>query len=468
MAKHLHLYIKVITIFALFSLSGCATYYMQNAAFHQHFATGNIAAAEKALENNKKNMSKRNKSLYLLNKGMLAWLQKDYTKATDYFHQADIYIEDQKKNVLNEGLALLTNPATKPYQPEDFENVLSNFYQALSYLEMGKMEDALVECRRVNEKLYALNDKYPKKYQNRYSDDAFIHTIMGLIYDANNDYNNAFIAYRNAYKIYENNYTRNFNTITPFQLKKDILRTAYLTGLMQEYDFYKRKFAMKYTPRKINQGTLVFLWFNGLGPVKDEWSINFSSLGANNGYLTLANSDEDITFPFYIGNEDSSTQNSLNNLDFIRVAFPKYRERQPYFTGADLIINNKTFPLYKAEDINAIAFKTLRDRMLREMANSLLRLAIKKAIQTYAGKENENLGMIIGIFNAITEKADTRNWQTLPYAIYYNRINIDENEETVTLQLKNKNKAIQTQTIPIKIQKGKTKFISFSSLKSIN
>ncbi len=465
MAKYLRQHIvAILLLFILFTFSSCATYYVKNEAFNRHFATGDMVQAEKALDNNKSNLQKRNKSLYLLNKGMLAWLQKDYARAADYFHQADIYIEDQRKNVFNEGLALISNPATKPYRPEDFENVLSNFYQALSYLEMGKMGDALVECRRVNEKLYALNDKYPSRYQNRYSDDAFVHIVMGLIYDANNDYNNAFIAYRNAYKIYENNYTKNFNTPTPFQLKKDILRTAYLTGLSRDYYFYKRKFGMEYTPRKKNQGTLVFFWMNGLGPVKDEWSINFTSMGNSNNYLTLANSGEDITFPFYIGNRDSRTRNSLNNLDFIRVAFPKYIERIPFFTGADLVINNRNYPLYKAEDINAIAFKTLRDRMLREMANSLLRLAIKKGIESYARKEDKTLGTIIGIFNAITEKADTRNWQTLPYAIYYNRIDIDENTKTVTLQLKTKNGMLQTQTIPVNIRKGTTKFISFNSL----
>jgi hypothetical protein len=282
-------------------LSSCATYYAQNEAFNQHFQNGDIANAERALDLDAKNKRNKNRSLYLLNKGTLAWMQQDYQRATAYFNEADLFIEDQRKNIANEALALLTNPATKPYVPEDFENVMLNFYKALSYIEMGDTESALVECRRVNEKLYALNDKYPKNYKNRYSDDAFAHVLMGLIYDSSKDYNNAFIAYRNALKIYEENYTKNFGTPAPLQLKEDLLRTAYQTGLNQEYEFYKDKFGFDFAKSDQNNGDLVFIWLTGLGPVKDEWSINFSALNGRDGYLTMVNEGEDITFPFFRG-----------------------------------------------------------------------------------------------------------------------------------------------------------------------
>ncbi len=467
MIKNLLSTIKVVAlIFILFSFSRCAPYYIQNQAFHQHFKNGDMSAAEKALDANKVNLKTRNRALYLLNKGTLAWLQKDYNRAIAYFEKADIYIEDFKKNILNEGLALLSNPRVKPYRPEDFESVLTNFYKALSYIEINNLEEALVECRKVNRKLYGLNDKYPKKYQNRYSDDAFAHVMMGLIYDANNDYNNAFIAYRNAYKIYEENYNKNFNIQAPEQLKKDILRTAKLTGLRQEYDFFKRKFGMEYKQREPNQGTLVFFWLNGLGPVKDEWSIGFDLSDTSSNYITFRNSKENISFEFYIGDRDEKTQDALSDLGSIYVAFPKYRERVPYFVDANLVIDNNTYPLYKAEDINAIAFKTLHDRMLREIANSLLRVAIKKTIEVSIREENKTLGFIANVLNNASEIADTRNWQTLPYAIYYNRINVNENQKTITLQMKDKNGTIQSKTIPIDIPKGRTKFINFNSLQS--
>jgi hypothetical protein len=448
-------------------LSGCATYYAQNEAFNQYFLNGDIASAEKNLDQDAKNKRNKNRSLYLLNKGTLAWMQQDYQKATDYFNEADLFIEDQRKNIANEALALLTNPATKPYVPEDFENVMLNFYKALSYLELGNTEAALVECRRVNEKLYALNDKYSKNYKNRYSDDAFAHVLMGLIYDSNNDYNNAFIAYRNAYNIYEENYTKNFGTPASQQLKKDLLRAAYQTGLQQEYQFYKDKFGFDFIKRNQNQGGLVFIWLTGLGPVKDEWSINFSALNGRDGYLTMVNQGENITFPFYVGDMDRNTRSSLNDLEFVRVAFPKYVERLPVFTNASVLVNDSTtYQLDKAEDINAIAFKSLRDRMLREMANSLLRLATKKALESYARSQDDSIGTIIGILNAVTEKADTRNWQTLPHSIHYTRLRLNEGENNLTLQVSSPNGITKNQNLQVNIKAGKTSFYTFHNMES--
>ena len=87
-----------------------------------------------------------------------------------------------------------------------------------------------------------------------------------------------------------------------------------------------------------------------------------------------------------------------------------------------------------AEDINQIAFKTLRDRMVRELSNSLLRVAVKQGIKQAASKQNEWLGFAVGIANALTEKADTRNWQTLPYMISYTRVPLGEGASSLGLR----------------------------------
>ncbi len=466
----LHLSSKILPVFLfgiLLLLSGCATYYMQNEAFNSYFLQGDIASAEKVLDKDKKSNRNKNKALFLLNKGTLSWMQQDYVSATNYFNEADLYIEDQRKNIGSEALAMLTNPMTRPYVPEDFENVMLNFYKALSYLEMGKTQEALVECRRVNEKLYALNEKYPKNYQNRYSDDAFAHTLMGLIYDSSGDSNNAFIAYRNAFNIYEDNYLKNFNTPAPQQLKEDLLRTAYETGLNQDYEYFKNKFGFDFQKTDKSEGDVIIIWLTGLGPVKAEWSINFSAVTGRDGYLTMVNNDENVTLPFFVGNMDSRTQNSFSNLDFVRVAFPKYQERVPDYTNADIIINDSTkYHLDKAQDINAIAFKTLKDRMVREMANSLLRLATKQAIESFTRSKDENLGALISIFNAVTEKADTRNWQTLPSSIHYTRIRLKEGKHTVSLKVNSPNGESKNQQVDLEVKAGRTKYFTFHNMES--
>ena len=423
--------------------------------------------ANKHLDANKKLQTNRNRVLYLVNKGTLAWMQQDYALANSYFNEADLFIEDQRKNLGSEALAIISNPSVKPYKPEDFENVLINYYKAIGYLQLGKNQEALVECRRVNEKLYALNDKYPRNHKNRYSDDAFAHNLMGMIYDASKDYNNAFIAYRNAYNIYKSNYSKNFGTVSPEQLKKDILRTAKHIGFEQEYNFYSKEFDMTYENNSKGEGEIIFIWMNGLGPVKDEWSINFAANRGAGGILTLANNEEGVSFPFNTKNFSSKENAAFNNLDFVRIAFPKYRERIPLFNQAFIEVDGLgQYNLEKAEDVNAIAFKCLKDRMVREMANSILRLATKKALEEYTRSKDETLGTLLSIANALTEKADTRNWQTLPHGIYYTRIKLEAGNHKLLLNLKSGINGQHKQEFDFNVTAGRTQFFTFQNLET--
>tara|TARA_R110001583_G_scaffold16041_5_gene65162 strand:- start:26173 stop:27582 length:1410 start_codon:yes stop_codon:yes gene_type:complete len=462
--KRFHLFLVLL---ASILLSSCATYYQQNEAFNKSFENGDMQMANKHLDANKKLQANRNRVLYLVNKGTLAWMQEDYTLANTYFNEADLFIEDQRKNIGSEALAIISNPSVKPYKPEDFENVLINYYKAIGYLQLGKNQEALVECRRVNEKLYAINDKYPRNHKNRYSDDAFAHNLMGMIYDASKDYNNAFIAYRNAYNIYKSNYSENFGTISPVQLKKDILRTAKRIGFEKEYIFYSKEFNMTYENSSKDEGEIIFIWMNGLGPVKDEWSINFAASRGGGGMLNLTNNEEGINFPFNTNNFSSNEKAAFNNLDFVRIAFPKYRERTPLFNQAFIEINGAdTFPLEKAEDINAIAFKCLKDRMVRELANSILRLATKKALEEFTRSKDKTMGTLLSIANALTEKADTRNWQTLPHSIYYSRIRLKPGNHKLVLNLKSGINGEHKQEFNFNVKAGKTQFFNFQNLET--
>ena len=88
------------------------------------------------------------------------------------------------------------------------------------------------------------------------------------------------------------------------------------------------------------------------------------------------------------------------------------------------------------EDVSEVAQKGLQDRMKLEVGKSLLRLATKKAAEKMARSQNEGIGALVGVVNAFTEKADTRNWQTLPHSIYYTRMKLPEGPNEVTLQTK--------------------------------
>jgi hypothetical protein len=120
-----------------------------------------------------------------------------------------------------------------------------------------------------------------------------------------------------------------------------------------------------------------------------------------------------------------------------------------------------------AEDVNKIAFHSLRQRMLQEFGKGLLRAALKKATEHSLRKEDERLGAVIGIVNAITEKADTRNWQTLPHSIYYSRVPLKEGVNPVKFTLQSQNQRNIDYNFTYTAKKGQTLFHTFSSLETL-
>lgn len=464
LSKTYHYLIKCIFfgLMASLSLSSCMSYYQTRYAFHKNFENGNLPAAEQALLKDKKGPRRNTKLLYHLNLGTVNAIMGKYERSNAFFEQAHRIGENYRVNYLKEAASFLVNPMVTQYKGEDFELLMIHYYKALNFLKMGDKEAALVECKRMNIKLNALGDKY-KNVEGKYHKDAFVHNLMGIIYEANHDHNNAFIAYRNAVDVYQGTYKKMFGLDVPDQLKKDIIRAAHLTGFKEEKARYEKMFGQTYQPLPKGGGDLVFFWHNGLGPIKTEWSINFNILRGEGGNVIFKNDQYGWSFPFYI--DDDRYQNSgLEKMEFIRVTFPKYIPRSPVYQGATLQWNNQTYPLNQAENVSKIALKSLEQRMLYEVGKSLLRLALKKGGEYALRHQDKNAGAaILSAFNAVTEKADTRAWQSVPHSIYYTRVHLPEGKQSVQFTPKGNGQG-KTYNFNFDIKRGQTYFHTFHSL----
>lgn len=442
--------------------TSCATYYQSNYTFNQEFERGNLDNALSNLQSHASEANGKREFLFYVNNGLVLSMMGRYEESNEYFEKGFLFGEDYRKNYLYEVASYLTNPMVTTYKGEDHEHLMLLYYKALNFLKLGKTEEALVECRRLNIRLQQLSDRYDS--DSKFQRDAFVHVLMGIIYEVDKDYNNAFIAYRNAWEIYENDYQKLFQLHAPDQLKKDLLRTAFLSGMTDDFDRYKLEFGMtgfEYHPSE--GGELVFFWHNGLSPVKAEWGINFV-VNHRDNWLYFSNKELGISFPFRLDNYSEKDKSGLNSLEFFRVSFPRYIERPAYFSGATISFQNQSMPLQMLEDVNKIAFKSLEQRMNLELSKALIRVALKKAAEYQMKKEDRTLGSVLGMINAITEKADTRNWQTLPHSIYYARVPLVPGKNVVDLQL-NGPAPVQHQ-FTYEAKKGQMLFHTFSSLES--
>src|SRR5690606_21149645 len=205
--------------------------------FNSEFERGDLRSALQSLQKKESLASSKTRFLYFLNNGLLLSILGRYEESNNYFEKAYLFGEDYNKNYLREAASYFTNPNITVYHGEDHEHLMLLYFKAINYLKLNDPEAALVECRRLNIRLQQLSDKYDST--RKYRRDAFIHNLMGIIYQSTGDYNNAFIAYRNALEIYQEDYTDLFQVEVPEQLRKDLLNTAWWTGFTEAFEQYR-------------------------------------------------------------------------------------------------------------------------------------------------------------------------------------------------------------------------------------
>jgi len=104
--------------------------------------------------------------------------------------------------------------------------------------------------------------------------------------------------------------------------------------------------------------------------------------------------------------------------------------------------------------------------MAREIGLAIARFISKKVIESSAKSANEGLGAAVNLVNALSEKADTRNWQTLPHSIFYTKVKLSEGEHDIQLNCKGNNN-LKTNNFKVNIQKNRMQFVAFHSIEYI-
>ena len=422
-------------IFSLMLLVSCATYHDMTSEYYEQLQQEKFDKAYKKLDHNRILKKKRNHLLYLLEKGKVAHMMGDYESSNKYFNEADIFFEDVRTSATDVMLGTVLNPMMETYKGEAFEKFMVHYYKALNYLYLQQPSEALVEARRISISNYALADKTGK-----YSNDAFGLILQGIIYETSNDINNAFIAYRNAVDLFLQHKNGYYGVMMPKQLQQDLLRTAYKNGFSDELSYYENLFGKKYSVAEdTTANELLVFWENGRVPVKVEGNFFFSMMKDAGGGYYFADQAGLYHLPFDHSFRFASDP-ELSSLRMLRIAFPQYQDQPLRYYSGHVELDNQHFSFEKAEDLQTLARKTLQERFLKEAGKALSRVAVKKVTEELLRpkkdtSKNQDLekALFIGLqlFNAASEKADTRHWQSLPSQINYTRIPLKPGKNNV-------------------------------------
>ena len=449
----------------LFMVYGCASYNQQASGFYSSLVEGNYEKASKNLDQNKLLKKNRNRLLYLLEKGKVEHLLRHYEKSNEFLEEADRLMEANRQSAKDIMAGTLINPMMQSYRGEDFEKYMVHYYKALNYLQLQDTEEALVEARRISLRQYA---QEAEAGSNHYTQDAFSLILQSLVYEKAGDLNNAFVACRNAANLYLDRGGNYYGTAMPGQLKTDLLRLAWMNGFRDELEWYENKLGMKWNPEQsLPKDELILFWENGRAPVKKEENVFFSLSEQGGNYFFTDNRDR-YKIPF---NHHSSA--SIGSGHSFRLAIPYYEPQPLKYHSAHVQTAGGNIFFEPAQAINELAIATMNEQRLREMAKMLTRLAIKKLAEeaTKPDKDEkdskhknrmEAVSLGLKIFSLASEKADTRNWQSLPHTIQYVRIPLGPGTNQLKVEITGA-QGNSSQTLSIE-NKGGLQFSNLSTL----
>jgi hypothetical protein len=416
-------------LLALAVIQSCATYYDKTKQIEEAIVHNDFDRAKKKIRSNKFLKKKRNSLLFHLEMGKICHLNNEFDTSNFHFDLADDMMKEMNK-MGDFAISTLTNPSLQKYRASDYEKIMVHYYKALNYLKLGKMEDAVVEARQLNlvEQALFIAKKGKKK---KYSQDPFGLILMGMLYEADNDFNNAFIAYRNAMEYYET--SKVFAGEMPMTLKADVARTAKLSGIYHKSDETQNRMETKG-----EGGELILFWENGLAPIKREKNLFFSLLrGKEKGVFIFANGDNSIAIPVNYDFDGGDEDFDPSDIGVLRIAHSFYESRQIFNHHATLTANGKRIVFSMGENIEKISFQIEKENAFKDLAQRLIRMVVKKIAELKLSEQNEYAGLALGIANLAMEKSDTRNWQTLPNQIQYARIPLEKGQNKINVTLDN-------------------------------
>lgn len=144
-------------------LAGCAT--TRNTLFLEADDAARAADFSRAVsiidDNQERLYSNRDGVLFFLDTGMLLHYAGEHRESTQRLGEAERLIEEYfTRSVTQAAATFLVNDTMRDYAGEDFEDIYLNVFKALNFVAEGQTESALVEVRRITNKLNLLEDKY--------------------------------------------------------------------------------------------------------------------------------------------------------------------------------------------------------------------------------------------------------------------------------------------------------------------
>ena len=432
--------LKVLGLIFLSCFISCAS---GKDAYREIDAGVNAASYEHALEAIEKPSTQktvyppRNEILFFLDRGMIRHYAGLWHESTSDLQEAERLIEAAfTKSITQEIGTFIVNDNVRDYPGEDYEDIYINVFNALNYYHRGNIESALVEIRRVNEKLRYLSGKYERAADKvissntdlndpqydieaiSFSNSALARYLSMLFFRSYGNADNARIDLEELYRAYE--------------LAPNVYNHSPPSGLEDELQIPQ------------GQARLNAIAFAGLSPVKEEINLPIP-----------------LPLPF------------PNN--WTRLALPQMVDRPSVINSIEIVIDGGgLFRLELIEDMNRVARETFKGRfgltVLKSTARTITKSAVNAGVSKAVNNQSEGLGALVSIFGRIatnlSENADLRAGRYFPGRVFVGGITLEPGVYSITINYYGSGRLVASETRNnVEIGRNKLNLLEFICLK---
>jgi hypothetical protein len=343
----------------------------------------------------------RDMVLYYLDRGMLSHYAGEYGESSELLQNGERAIEEAFTKSITRGAgSFMVNDNVLEYAGEDYEDIYTNAFNALNYYHQGDIDGAMVEIRRMNIKLTALETKYDAArttLQTQALADGVSSSDIPSNPDAPSKFSNSALARYLGMLFYRQDDQSDSaridseNLLLAFANAPDVYRHPVPASIPDELEI------------PAGQARLNIIAFSGLSPVKQS---NTMRIPLSRGRYVKISLPEMISRPSIV--------------DRIEVQFD----------------NGMNFRLELLEDIDAIARDTFKSRRGLMYTKSIVRAITKATTSSVLDAVSERtdglLGLAFGIaslgsqvYAEASEQADLRVSRYFPARAWVGGINVD-------------------------------------------
>jgi hypothetical protein len=337
----------------------------------------------------------KDKVLYFLDKGLLTHYAGSYEESSALLQQGERAIEENfAVSVSQEIGTVLINDRAREYDGEDYEDIYLNAFNALNYYHRNDMDEAMVEIRRMNNKLRDLSVKYGTVMTSMQRLALENNTEIPANPEAPLKFNNSALARYLGMLFY-----RGAGLMDDARIDQQQIRLA----MADAPSIYPNPL-----PSSVNDELAVppgmarfnVIGFAGRSPVKNEEVLRI-----------------------FLGR------------GWVKIALPVMTVRPSQVASINVVFDSgESFELELLEDIAAVASATFVQKKNLIYAKSVIRASVKGAAATVLNvmaensEENSGLYTLLGlgtqIFAEASERADLRAARYFPGKAYVGGINL--------------------------------------------